>query len=494
MSTKLSTLESLSDVHKALLIAGAGVLFILAILIYFSLYQEEFATLFEDLGQGDAAKVVEELERQGIEYQLGAGGDAIFVEAGHVDEARLRVAAEGLLPGTGNGFELFDSVGYGASEFAQKVSYQRALQGELARTIEALPEIRAARVHIVLPERSLFSADQAFAKASVILAEEANLKLSPEQVHGIRRLVASAVDGMEISNVAVLDGKGVSLDGAMASEPTEHSANLSFKKQYEDYLLGKAERILTQAFGFGNALANVDVMLDFEEIQTTEERYLPGSTDGNRGVLLTSRTEKQYTDLSSNEQKSDDPNSLLTSESVQNEYKVGRLVEQKITDIGSVKKLSVSVMIPKASTDQQTEAVRSLVAAALGIELERGDQIVVHAILSPQEKKPRAQAPENNENVAQQSVDLLSNQELEVPVAVDQHTLQENKSTVGLAWGLVVLPFVLLLGGLVFYLTQRSKVSRLNEIEREALLEEIEGWLGENDAPIIDAGQSAHAG
>ena len=176
--------------------------------IYFVFLRPDYAVLYEDLREADAAEIVAELEKQGIAYRLADNGHRILVPEGDADRARVVIAGSGIAMGGVVGFELFNDADMGLTEFAEKVNYQRALQGELARTIMMMDGIGFARVHLSLPERTLFRAARIGPKAAVTIQTAAGRTLDARQVEGIQRLVASAVAELPAHDVAVLDDKG----------------------------------------------------------------------------------------------------------------------------------------------------------------------------------------------------------------------------------------------------------------------------------------------
>ena len=181
---------------------------------YFLFLKPDFGVLYEDIRDTDAAAIVSELEAQGIEYRLGDNGHRVLVPRADIDRARVLIAGSGIAMGGVVGFELFNDSDMGLTEFAQKVNYQRALQGELARTIMMMDGVAFARVHLSIPERSLFRADATEPKAAVTVERQRGRRLGQERVNGMQRLVASAVTGLEARDVAILDETGQLLSAA----------------------------------------------------------------------------------------------------------------------------------------------------------------------------------------------------------------------------------------------------------------------------------------
>jgi flagellar M-ring protein FliF len=189
----------------------AGVFALLVVLLigwYFLVLRQDYAVLYSDLRPQDAASIVEVLEKQGVPYRLGAGGAEIRVPAAKLDEARLELASSETPLGGIDGFELFNESDMGLTDFAQKIRYQRALQGELARTIMMMEGVAEARVHISMPERTLFRGERRNAEAAVTLVMRTAQDETPSRIEGVQRLVAAAVPDLLVSDVVVLNARG----------------------------------------------------------------------------------------------------------------------------------------------------------------------------------------------------------------------------------------------------------------------------------------------
>lgn len=221
--------------RQILLIGGifAGVLAVLA-LAWFAFLRPGYGALYEDLREADATEIVAVLEKQGIEYRLEDGGHRLLVPEAEIGRARVLVAGSGVATGGTVGFELFNESDMGLTEFAQKVNYQRALQGELARTIMGMDGIAFARVHLSLPERSLFRANQTGPKGAVTLQTAGNATLDPARVTGIQQLVSSAVPDLAAREVAVLDHRGRLLSPLPVDDADAHG-QLDERSALEEY-------------------------------------------------------------------------------------------------------------------------------------------------------------------------------------------------------------------------------------------------------------------
>lgn len=228
------------------LFSGAfAVVVVLLASAWFLFLRPGFAVLYEDIREADAAEIVAELDKQGIEYRLEDNGHRVLVPESEVGRARVLVAGSGLAMGGVVGFELFNETDMGLTEFAQKVNYQRALQGELARTIMMMDGISFARVHLSLPERTLFNADQTGPRAAVTIQAESRRSLGSERVSGIQELVASAVPELSAGHVAILDERGRLLStGPAPSEEGELNEQQALEEYYRARVRGVAEKLI----------------------------------------------------------------------------------------------------------------------------------------------------------------------------------------------------------------------------------------------------------
>jgi flagellar M-ring protein FliF len=354
---------------------AAGVALILVFLVAASIWllQERYAVLFADLQPGDAASVVEELERMKVEYKLAEGGTQILVPEDSVHETRIKLLGSGLPLSGGIGFEIFDNSDFGMTEFAQRINYQRALQGELTRTIMSLKEVKYARVHLVLPEDRLFKRENVEPSASVTLFLQRGNTPGDEQILGIQRLVSAAVSGLKASQVTVTDQNGITLSRQVAEEQGIEavSARLQQKKAVEQYLAGKMMEVLRRAFDSDQVMVSVDATLDFSETKTTRESVL--SPDGSAGTGILRRRESKFGAGSAG--KSEEGS--VTTEV---EYQLGRSVAQIVETPGRVLRLNVAVLVPDTVTPQRQEQITELVSVAVGLDKSRGDAVAVYPL------------------------------------------------------------------------------------------------------------------
>jgi flagellar M-ring protein FliF len=355
----------------------------------------DYAPLYARLRAEDASEIVGKLNEMGVPYRIGPGG-AIEVPAKDLYRIRFQLASEGLPRGGTVGFELFDRMSFGTTELAQRVNLQRALQGELARTIMTLSEVEDARVHIVLPKESLFADERGEASASVIVRLRPGAHLERRQIQGIAHLVASSVEGLTPERVTILDGDGNILTTG-GSDPTGlglTSEQLAIRQQVESTLERRIQSMLERVVGQNKAIVRVSAEMDFTRRQVQREIFQP--VRGNQGVVRSEQTtEEAYQSAGaasggvpgtgSNVPTYGTPaggasNTQYSRKQSSTTYEVNRSVVEEVASGGDVKRLSVSVLIDGTMDAQQLGTVRQVVEAGLGLDLRRGDRLIVQAI------------------------------------------------------------------------------------------------------------------
>jgi flagellar M-ring protein FliF len=343
------------------------------------------------MAQRDAAAVVAELKRLKVPYRLDADGTSVRVPADAVHETRLALMGRGVPLSGGVGFELFDHNDLSTTEYAQKINYQRALQGELARTIMSIEGVKLARVHLVLAEGGLFKRDKSRPKASVSLLLQPGTSLGESQILGIQRLVAAAAPGMEPPMVTVVDQRGVTLSVATEGTPAA-AGQLRVKKEVEEYLTRKVAEVLDRTFGPGQAIVSIDVALNADEIRLTKQEVIPapgGAGQQAAGVVVHRRegVQRQTRPAAATVRVADGPAAGSAREdgqfnsTLETSYEVSRRVEQIVTSPGSIRRISVGIVLPRSVGREVAGQIEKLVTMAAGLEIEgRGDAIAVHAL------------------------------------------------------------------------------------------------------------------
>jgi flagellar M-ring protein FliF len=372
-------LESISPRTRVVLgVIAAVVLLAVALGIWWAT-RTEYAVLFSRLTESDAAGVVTELKKQKVDYQLADAGTTVRVPAGKVHDVRLALMSSGTPIAGGVGFEIFDKQGLGATEQSQRVSFQRALQGELARTVGALEGVQLARVHLVLPESTLFRRDRQEARASVSLKLEPGVVLQNAQIFGIQRLVAAAVPGLETGRVVVTDQHGITLSAsdALTVGGATGEGRLTMKREVEEYVTRKIVALLDRTYGPGRAIVSVDATLNFDEVKRTVQDLLPPSAhQGN----VRRRRQTTGANVAADPASGFDAGAPVARGTTDTEYDYGRSVEQVVAAPGGVTRLSVGVIVP-GTVDADTQVrIEDMVRVAAGISEERGDVVVVQSL------------------------------------------------------------------------------------------------------------------
>ena len=364
----------------------------------------QMTTLFTDLSVEDSSAIIKDLERQGIPYEMRNEGAILMVPKERVTRLRMKLAEGGLPKGGGVGYEIFDkSDALGATSFIQNINHLRALEGELSRTIRALDRVQAARVHLVLPERPLFSRDKAEPSASIVLKMRGSL--DPAQVRAIRHLVASAVNGLKPQRVSVVDEAGRLLaDGSADQTPGGVTAD-ERKSAFEKRLRDQVESIVTSVVGPGRARVQLTADFDFNRITQTSDKFDPESR-----VVRSSQTREEVMAADNKEGQVSVSNELpggsaqrpgeppaaqqqrdqnRKTEEIVN-YEISRTTKTEVIEGGRVNRISVAVVVDgnytkndkgevayEPRSKEEIERIAALVRTAIGFDQKRGDQVEV---------------------------------------------------------------------------------------------------------------------
>lgn len=333
--------------------------------------------VFSGLAATDAAAVVEELTARGVPYELTGGGSTVLVPAEQVYDLRIALAATGL-PRQQDGYALLDDMGMASSDFQQQVYYQRALEGELARTVAAIAEIQAATVHLALPEESVFSDRAVDPTASVFVELAPNAVIDSNAVQAITTLVSSAVPNMRATGVAVIDsgGRDLTLTAGTGANATDH----------EQRIARQVQNMLEQVIGAGNAVVSVTAELNRDSTERLTETF---SADDDIPPLSSSTVVEEYEgagqavggvlgpDNIAVPGDGGDAGSYSREEEIVNNS-VNKVTEQTIVTPGGVSRQSVSVVVDlDAASGIAVDQLEAMVAAAAGINEERGDMLAV---------------------------------------------------------------------------------------------------------------------
>ncbi|MEU2348225.1 flagellar basal-body MS-ring/collar protein FliF [Modestobacter sp. NPDC049651] len=347
------------------------------------------APLFSNLAASDASAIVDQLNTDGVAYELTDGGSTIMVAQDKVNAERLSMSGQGLPASNDTGYALLDQSGITTSEFQQQVTYQRAIEGELASTLKALDGVNNAVVHVALPKDDVFATDEGKATASVLLDVRPGTKLSGEQVQAVTHLVSSSIEKMDPADVTVADQTGAVLSAAGSGVTSAATDQQSAQEQeFEAGLAGKAQAILDRVVGTGNSVASVRADLDFDKTNTTSETY---NYVNGTPPLSSSTTKEDYTgsgnavggilgaeDTGGTGTGGD---STYGKESTTDNNAVGKTTQTVDGAPGAVKRLTVSVVMDnqKAGALNQQQ-IQDLIGNAVGLDVARGDAITVAAM------------------------------------------------------------------------------------------------------------------
>ncbi len=384
----------------------------------------DYQILFSDLDPADASKITEKLKENRVQYQLKDGGKTIMVPDENVHQLRLDMATEGILPTGGSvGFEIFDKMNFGTTEFELKLRYQQALQGELARSIETFDAIDNARVHIVTAGDSLFAEEEEPATASVVVRLKPGRQLDQRHLQGIINLVSGSVKGLKPENVSIVDMQGGMLTkGHDKNSIGDVSADqFDYQRKLADTYEKQIETMLGPVVGIKNVVARVSVDVDFKRINTSEEKYDPDSAV----IYSEQRNKEKATEgkglpqgspdllnqgIQTGEEGTTSSASLLEKENSVLNYKINRVEKQIIDESGEIRRLSASVIIDgpyEEATDdkgtptkvfkqrdkKQMKTFEDIVKNAIGFNADRGDQVTVSNIAFSMEKKSIEEIP-----------------------------------------------------------------------------------------------------
>ncbi len=359
----------------------------------------QMTTLFTDLSSEDSSGIIKDLERQAIPFELRNEGAVIMVPKDKVTRLRMKLAESGLPKGGGVGYEIFDkSDALGTTSFVQNINHLRALEGELARTIRAIDRIQAARVHLVLPERPLFSRETPEPSASIVVRVRGTL--DAQQVRAIRHVVASAVNGLKPQRVSIVDEAGQLLADGAAGENNAEGSGDERRAAFEKRMRNQVEAIVSSVVGIGRARVQLSADFDYNKVTQTSDKFDP---EGRVLRSSQSREESSATADSKDGQVSV-ANELPGAQSgggasardqskkseETNNYEISRVTKTEVTEAGRVNRISVAVLVDgiygknekgevvyQERSKDQIDRIAALVRSAIGFEQKRGDQVEV---------------------------------------------------------------------------------------------------------------------
>lgn len=367
----------------------------------------DYRLLYNNLSAQDSAQVVDALQKSGVKYRVDEGNGSVWVQGDALHDARMKLASQGLPEGTSTGFELMDGQdGFGSSQFVESLRYQRALEGELSRTISSLKSVQNARVHLAIPKQSVFVRKRKKASASITVGLYPGRMLEPAQVQAIVNLVSSSVPDLESSQVTVVDQLGRLLTDEHGSDMTFSAKQLDYKHQIENSYVKRIEDILTPIVGAGKVKAQVNAELDFTVTEQTQEIFNPdqaamrseqtmeemrsgaGATQGVPGAL-TNQPPQAGTVVNGETAETEKNGSTLNStrRSTRN-FEVDKTISHTRLATGTIRRLSVAVLVDnkvavegaEGSTPYTSEEIQrfeKLLRDTVGFNVQRGDRLNV---------------------------------------------------------------------------------------------------------------------
>lgn len=383
----------------------------------------DYGVLYSNLSDRDGGAIIASLQQMNIPYKFAEGGGALLVVANKVPEARLRLAAQGLPKGGTVGFELMDNQKFGTSQFVEQLNYQRALEGELARSINSIAAVDSARVHLALPKPSLFVRDQKKPSASVILTLHHGRSIDEAQISAIVHLISSSVPELSAKSITVIDQAGNLLSAANAGMRGLDLSQVKYAQEIEQGYIRRIEAILQPIVGANNVHAQVAADIDFSIVENTDEKFRPNQEPGSAAVRSQQLSESSQPGTAppggvpgalSNQPPANPVAPIVTPAANQTSaaqpvargqvsispgntrkdgttnYELDRSIRHVQQGAGGIKRLSVAVVVnyrsaqgtqgkpePHALAAAELEQIKNLVKETMGFSVERGDSLNV---------------------------------------------------------------------------------------------------------------------
>ncbi|MBC7331022.1 MAG: flagellar M-ring protein FliF [Synergistetes bacterium] len=399
-SSLLGKWESLSKPQRIVVLGAGAALLISFVLLLLWAREPQYVPLFTNLDPKDASAVIEQLDKMKVPYEIADEGKTVLVPMDKVYNLRIQLAGMGLPTQGVVGFEIFEKPKFGLTTFQEQINYLRALEGELTRTIMNLEPVELAKVNIVLPQPRLYVEEQKATTASVLVKLRPGAKLSVEQVKAIVHLVAHSVEGLSPDDVVVVDTQGNILTEMLHEEyilrGVEKVSTLQkeIESLYEKDLETKLKTMLEKVFGPGRAVAKVKVEIDLNKREVKRETFKP--VVGSSGIVRSEQNiEEQYkgtvappsgvpgtqTNIPGYQvpEKKGEEVEYAKSETIRN-YEVSKEEEKEVFAPGKIKRMTVSVVVDAKLDPEQLQNLKNTVAAAVGYDPNRGDEIVVQTM------------------------------------------------------------------------------------------------------------------
>jgi flagellar M-ring protein FliF len=352
-----------STARKITLVAGISLIVIVTTSLSFWAMSPRLGILFSHLDQADANQVLTQLEQANIAYQVRNQGRDVWIDHTLIDKTRIKLLSNDTPFAHTTGFELFDKTDFGMTDFSQKINYQRALQGELERTISSIDEVKQARVQLTLPESHLFQEDKNAPRVAVTL--HLSTPLSRAQIKSIQHLITASVANLSPENVVIIDQNG---NGLTTQDDDSSDTHFTAKKTIELYLNEKVMQMLQHVFPHDNVLVKIDATLNYDELQREKEKP-------QQNGMVTHEKETQHTTLAKTDKKH--PNQDFFRE---RSYQFGHEKEHFTRANGTLERLTISVLLPKTTPNTSIIQIERLVKSIVGFDARRGDVISVEAL------------------------------------------------------------------------------------------------------------------
>jgi flagellar M-ring protein FliF len=444
-----------------------GLLLIVAITVALAIWalRDPWVMVARDVPADRLVTLGRELAREKLEHRVGDDGASIEVRQSSVGRARAAAATGGVGLPPNVGLEIFKETDFSTTDFAQRINYQRALQGELTRTLQTIAGVRQARVHVVLPEGGVLKRGATKASAAVTLALLPGKTLTRAQVRGVQRLVASSVPEIKVDDVVVLDESGVSLVRDNSAGDIELSgAQLDMKRQVDGYLESKLTRLLEEMSPGVQVSLSVDTVLDYKQLKVTidEPIAVPGAKEGERrsGVMV---RERQVERTAGGTAAAGANATTRDSLDLDIEYKVGHRVEQSLLAPGTIRRISVAVAVHGAPAGLAESRIEQLVSHAVGVDRQRGDSVMVMMM-----------GPSPVANVAY-TMPAAAAKTMPMPAA--REVLPA--SLAGVPYATLVLA-LLFAAAIAWFGLQRGQAARAKDKQLADVAQQVRQWLGED--------------
>ena len=380
--------QKIGLVQRALLIAIVLTFTIVGVMLTQWARRPDMRMLYQELAPEEASEITEKINEQGIAYELRNGGTSIFVPKEKVYQLRLDMAKEGLPAGKQGGYKIFDNEKIGISPFVQSVNLKRALQEELAKSIQMIDGVVHARIHIVSSEQTLFTSDAGKTTASVVLRLRPGYKLSALNIAAITHMVSGSVEGLTTDNVTVIDSQGRLLSSQTDQTMASGAGTVQdYRERVEQNLEDKVEEMLTTVLGPGRAKVRIHAVIDMNSVSTITEKFEPKGVATKEEITKNSEIPSES---ASTEGQAATSGSTIKDETIITEYEIGKTVKQEVILPGDIISLSVAAVVDLSPADvNEADAggqaakvmdpndVEKLIENALGLDLAGGDSLKV---------------------------------------------------------------------------------------------------------------------